>query len=514
MNNFNFSLWLSFCVIFLISCNPTSPVNETIPAPPINLQATLISGTQVDLNWTDVSTNEQGFKIERKLQNGQWGLIGSVGQNISTFSSTNLTVNTTYVFRVYSYNTAGNSTVYTNEVTITTRSVPSVQTTSATSVTSTSVLVTGEVLNDWTYQVTQRGFCLSSSPNPIFTSTNSYPSGSGVGTFSNSVSGLSMNTTYYLRAYALSSIGIGYGNEITFTTLAELPRVNTVTVDSILMNSSVIGGEVMSTGGATTLRGFVWSTLPNPTIALSTKTQNGYGTGAFRGLITNLQPATTYYVKTYATNFIGTSYGSEYSFQTASPPVTDVDGNSYETVQICNKTWTSKNLIVTKYKNGDPIPQVTNPSQWAQLTTGAWCYYNNDPSNEAKYGKLYNWFAVNDPRGIAPSGWHVPSDAEWSSLENCLGGSSIAGSKIKSLSPLWSQPNNATNSSGFSAMPGGARYNTSGQFNDVSGISYFWSSTPASAGLAMHANTSASVLFLVRTTKSVFDGISIRIVKD
>jgi uncharacterized protein (TIGR02145 family) len=513
MNKFNFFLCL-FCVRFLISCSPTSPVTDTIPAPPINLEARLISGTQIDLNWTDVSTNEQGFKIERKVQNGQWGLVGTVGENISTFSSTNLTVNTTYVFRVYSFNTAGNSTIYTNEVTITTRSVPSVQTTNIASVTSTSVLMTGEVLNDWTFPVSQRGFCISTSPNPIFTPTNSYPSGSGVGSFSKSVSGLLMNTTYYLKAYAVSSIGTGYGNEITFTTLAELPSVNTVTVDSILMNSCVIGGEVISTGGATTTRGFVWSTSINPTVALPTKTVNGSGAGAFRGLITNLQPATTYYVRAYATNSVGTSYGSQYSFQTALPAVTDIDGNSYETVQICNKTWTAKNLTVTKYRNGDIIPQVTDPAQWAQLTTGAWCYYNNDPTNEAKYGKLYNWYAVNDSRGIAPSGWHIPSDAEWATLETCLGGSSIAGSKIKSLSPLWSQGNNATNSSGFSAMPGGARYNTSGSFNDASGISYFWSSTLGGAGYAMHANTSTSVLFLIRTTKSLQDGISIRIVKD
>jgi hypothetical protein len=92
------------------------------------------------------------------------------------------------------------------------------------------------------------------------------------------------------------------------------------------------------------------------------------------------------------------------------------------TTTICDQDWMVKNLDVTTYRNGDPIPQVINPSAWVKLTTGAWCYYNNDLANSSIYGKLYNWYAVNDPRGIAPVGWHVPSYAEWTKLTDCLGG--------------------------------------------------------------------------------------------
>ena len=121
------------------------------------------------------------------------------------------------------------------------------------------------------------------------------------------------------------------------------------------------------------------------------------------------------------------------------------------------QTWSAKNLDITTYRNGDTIPQVTDPEQWGALTTGAWCYYNNDSTNNAIYGKLYNWYAVIDSRGLAPLGWHVPSDKEWYTLIDYLGGVDIAGGKMKSVSSLWISPNTgATNSSGFSALPGGS----------------------------------------------------------
>ena len=159
-------------------------------------------------------------------------------------------------------------------------------------------------------------------------------------------------------------------------------------------------------------------------------------------------------------------------------PVTDIDGNTYLPVTICNQTWTKSNLNVSHYRNGDVIPQVTDPTAWANLTTGAWCYYNNDPANGAIYGKLYNWYAVNDPRGLAPQGWHVPTDAEWTILANCLGGESIAGGQMKESGfAHWLSPNtDATNSSGFTALPGGYRYDYSA-FYSINFNSYWWSST-------------------------------------
>jgi uncharacterized protein (TIGR02145 family) len=148
-------------------------------------------------------------------------------------------------------------------------------------------------------------------------------------------------------------------------------------------------------------------------------------------------------------------------------------------ITICNQVWMIHNLDVTTYRNGDSIPKVTDPKIWAKLLTGAYCYYNNDSAGyAATYGKLYNWYAVNDPRGLAPNGWHVPGDAEWAILENCLGGSAEAGNKMKEAGYAhWESPNaGATNSSGFTGLPGGC-CNFYGSFHNLGVYGYWWSST-------------------------------------
>jgi uncharacterized protein (TIGR02145 family) len=146
-----------------------------------------------------------------------------------------------------------------------------------------------------------------------------------------------------------------------------------------------------------------------------------------------------------------------------------------QTVKIGTQVWTSKNLDVSTYRNGDVIPQVQDANAWASLSTGAWCYFNNDASNGTKYGKLYNWYAVNDPRGLAPKGFHIPSDAEWTVLTDYLGGAAAAGTKMKS-STGWDSNGNGTNSSGFAGFPGGYRY-SNGTFSLIGSYGYWWSAT-------------------------------------
>lgn len=159
--------------------------------------------------------------------------------------------------------------------------------------------------------------------------------------------------------------------------------------------------------------------------------------------------------------------------------LTDIDGHIYPTVKICDQIWMAKNMDVARYRNGDIIPQVTDPTEWANLATGAWCWYNNDSANGAIYGRLYNWYAVNDPRGLAPEGWHVPSDGEWDTLANCLGGADIAGSKIKEVGTIhWYAPNlGATNSSGFCALPAGYTHSSSGAWLYLGEQAWWWTST-------------------------------------
>jgi len=156
--------------------------------------------------------------------------------------------------------------------------------------------------------------------------------------------------------------------------------------------------------------------------------------------------------------------------------LTDIDGNVYKTIRIGNQLWMSENLKVTRYRNGDEIPNIIDPVEWGYFTEGAYCWYNNDISNRGTYGALYNWNAVMDKRNLAPSGWHIPSDAEWTILSTFLGGDSIAGGKMKESGfSHWRSPNTgATNESGFTALPHGYCY---GPFFNLGQGSGFWSTT-------------------------------------
>ena len=148
-------------------------------------------------------------------------------------------------------------------------------------------------------------------------------------------------------------------------------------------------------------------------------------------------------------------------------------------IKIGAQTWMLENLNVFTYRNGDTIPQVQDPFEWSSLKTGAWCYYENISENGVLYGKLYNYFAVNDARGLAPLGWHIPTDAEWKILTDNLGGLDVAGEKMKSTS-TWENKGNGTNESGFTGLPGGYRltngkYDSAGSFDYVGKFAYFWS---------------------------------------
>jgi uncharacterized protein (TIGR02145 family) len=168
------------------------------------------------------------------------------------------------------------------------------------------------------------------------------------------------------------------------------------------------------------------------------------------------------------------------------PTVKDIDGNTYNTVQIGTQCWTKENLKVTKYLDGSVIPLDTSGGingvgtgqTWSSRTSGARTVFGHSTSNLATYGYLYNWYSVADPKGLCPSGWHVPSDAEWTTLTSYLGGGSLAGGKLKAINNvIWESPNEgATNESGFSGLPGGYR-NFDGKFLQIKYNSFFWSAT-------------------------------------
>ncbi len=192
-------------------------------------------------------------------------------------------------------------------------------------------------------------------------------------------------------------------------------------------------------------------------------------------------------------------------------------GYTYPSVVLGNgQEWMAENLRTTKYRNGDPIPNVTGNHAWQQLTTGAWAHYENNASYENPYGKLYNWYAAADPRNVCPTGWHVPTDAEWTVLTDYLGGESVAGGKMKSTgTQYWNAPNEgATNASGFSGLPGGYRNDLYGGFDNLGSSGLWWSASESDAEDAWYRDLTNDDADIYRYVSTKRLGFSVRCLRD
>lgn len=191
------------------------------------------------------------------------------------------------------------------------------------------------------------------------------------------------------------------------------------------------------------------------------------------------------------------------------------NNNKFKEVKIGNQIWMAENLNVSKFRNGDPIPEAKTDEEWKRAgenKQAAWCYYDNDPTNGNKYGKLYNWYAVNDPRGLAPKGWRIPSDEEWTSLIHFLGGDSLAGKKMKSTIG-WNENGNGSNESNFLGLPGGTR-NDNGTFYNIGSNGYWWSSTELDTTNAWNRFLYDDYGSVYRYDDSKRDGFSVRCLRD
>ena len=389
---------------------------------------------------------------------------------------------------------------------------PSVSTLSVDNVSYHGAYVTGRLFNSGIYWISDCGFCWSTAQNPTLVN-NHLTAASDLGTFGLNLTGLDAGTTYYVRAYATNSAGTTYGEQLSFTTTsAILPTVTTDTVSNITASTATCGGNVTFDGGATvTVRGVCWSISQNPTVS-DNHTTDGSGTGSFTSIINGLTTNTTYYVRAYATNSLGTAYGEQLSFTTAYinpddgqpcpgiPTVTDHEGNVYNTVKIGDQCWMKENLrTVTSPSTGTYLIPAANVGYTETGKQARW--YNNDSATYApmNYGLLYNWNAAMDTfntaygetsvnvgynsavvvtftghrRGICPVGWHVPSGAEWSDLANYVGsvseyqcgGNSWEIDKALASEIGWNscsgdcypgdQSVTANNATGFSAVPAG-----------------------------------------------------------
>ena len=277
--------------------------------------------------------------------------------------------------------------------------------------------------------------------------------------------------------------------------------------------------------------GFCWSTSPRPAIHpdfLETMDSNfllsshSYNKDKFTGVLKNLIPDTKYYVRSFATDENRVVYGNEISFKTdigTIGTVKDIDGNVYHTVIIGDQVWMVENMKTTKYRNGDPILHIVDSSQWDTLTRGAYCYYNNDLTNDSIYGKLYNWFAVNDSRNLAPEGWHVSTDADWFELVRYLSdltgadAETIACRLIENGKEHWENGSSyLSNEFGFTALPGG--FFDGDGFHKLRQKGYWWSSTEYYPGYAYYWCLYARYCEIFRNTDIKTNGYSVRCVKD
>ena len=196
--------------------------------------------------------------------------------------------------------------------------------------------------------------------------------------------------------------------------------------------------------------------------------------------------------------------------------VTDIDGNVYKTITIGTQTWMAENLKTSKYCNGELIPNVVSFAEWASLITGGYCYYDNEPKNARTYGMLYNWYTANDSRKLAPAGWHIPTNDEWTTLIDYLGGKDTAGVKLMETGSIhWNLPSNkeATNETGFTALPSGVHSvgSLGNNFVGLGGDSYFWSLTQDNTYNAWSQKIGISSRFFLHDKCC---GFSVRCVKD
>jgi|WetSurSiteA1Bulk_404760.scaffolds.fasta_scaffold02741_4 uncharacterized protein (TIGR02145 family) len=338
-------------------------------------------------------------------------------------------------------------------------------------ITTTSAISGGNITSDGGGEVTARGVCWNTNTNPTISNSKT-TDGKGTGIFVSKLTDLRPGTLYYVKAYATNKFGTTYGFETSFTTIAITPSLTTTPASDITTNSVTSGGNITSDGGfEVTARGVCWSTSSNPTLADS-HSNDGTGTGSYTSYIAGLMADTQYFIRAYAINSGGTAYGYQTSFTTYpdlgsiifNPDLTygstsDIDGNIYKTIVIGSQTWMAENLRTKKLNDGTPLQFVPEGQLWNSTTPAYSIWYNGF------YGAHYNLYVVRTGK-LCPSGWHMPSIDEMKTLIDYLGGRSVAGGKLKEAGTAhWKSPNaGATNSSGFTALPGGYRPASSNSF--------------------------------------------------
>jgi uncharacterized protein (TIGR02145 family) len=438
--------------------------------------------------------------------------IDTVGSFSFTSHLSGLLPNTIYYVRAYATNIAG--TGYGNLETFTTLGgEPSATALDATNIEPHSATLNGTVTPNLLTTTVEFEYGTTSGYGNKVTSIQSPVTGDTPVPVTAEITDLNAGITYHFRIKAENSVGAIYSSDMTFTTIGKVPDAETEAVTSLKLNTVTLNGSVNPNYLSTSVV-FEWGTSSSYG-NISTPEQNAFTGNNPVNIstdLTGLSPGTTYHYRITATNELGTTYGNDSFFKTY--VVEDADHNFYYSVTIGSQTWMQENLKTTHYKDGTAIPAVTDNTAWKILTTPGYCWYNNDEqAYKAVYGALYNWYTVKTGK-LCPAGWHIPTNPEWITLTNYLGGESLAGNKLKEAGgEHWGDLNNGTNETGFTALPGGNRKDD-GSFADHGSAGFWWSAStvlPTSSYYAVLYNNSGS---LVRGGNSNVYGYSVRCIKD
>ena len=514
------SLYLS-AVIILFGCkkDPVLPTIATV-APANITSGSATAGGNITSDGRASITDRGicwGLTANPTIDNNK--ITSGTGDGIFSADITGLQLATTYHVRAYAVNSVG--TAYGEDFEFTTLAVtPAITTREIGAVSWTTATSGGINISDGGSAITARGVCWGTASGPVVGGFHTVD-GSGTSAFASNLTELTPNTTYYVRAYATNSMGTTYGNELSFrTSPVTVPSLTTDAATGITLDAAVSGGRsINSNGGDITEKGVCWDTSPNPTTS-DFSSSAGSGTGNFSAEMEGLNHSTIYYVRAYARNSAGIGYGPQMTFSTSA---SDIDGNVYRTVIIGDQLWMQSDLRTTHFRGGDEIPFVTGNSAWSSLTTPACCWYNNTPQGSG-FGLIYNWYTV-ETEALCPTGWHVPTDEEFKTLERFLG-MTVAesndsdyrgtdeGNKLKSTM-TW-LPNIGTNSSGFTALGEGYRYGVDGSFYNFGVVGYWWTSSYHWDGTtkALYRRLDSNEARIYREGVILAGGKSVRCLKD
>ena len=472
-----------------------SPTPTIASATNINIMSATLNGS-INANYLSTIVN---FEYGTTTSYGsivtatQSPVTGNTSTNVNA-DITGLTSGTTYHYRIKAVNSLG--TTYSNDITFTTLGqVPTVTTLVATNINATGVTLNGSVNADYLSTVVTFEYGITTSYSNTVTATQSPVTGNAITNVSANITGLTVATIYHFRIKAVNSLGTTYGDDLTFTTVGQVPTVTTLAATNINITVATLNGSA-NANYSSTLVTFEYGTTTNYG-SIATATQSPVTGNAITNVsanITGLIAATIYHYRIKAVNSFGTTYGSDLTFTTISSNiVTDIDGNIYNTITIGTQVWMKENLKTTKYNNGDLIGTTTPATldissestpkyQWA-------C--NGNESNVVTYGRLYTWYAVADNRNVCPTGWHVPTKDEWEILTNYIasngygyGGSVYNIAKSMASTSGWQtfgvagtvgNDQSSNNTTSFTALPAGDRNYS--YFNSLGTFAVWWSST-------------------------------------